>query len=181
MRTNLRANVELGAQIIIAVAVVVVAGVFVKRQLFPRYAENLPRINAGERLNIPEVNWRNSERTLVLFLNKTCHYCKSSAPFYRELVEAASRRNVKSVAVLPNSIEEAKAYLSSVELSVDDVRTGPFSSYKIPGTPTVLIVNSEGMVERVWFGATAGREKEMRDEFLALLERSPTTESSAKQ
>jgi energy-converting hydrogenase Eha subunit F len=50
MRSNLRANVELGAQIAIALAVVVVAGVFVKRNLFPQQVNpaSLPRIGAGE-------------------------------------------------------------------------------------------------------------------------------------
>ena len=124
MKHNSRANIELGAQIVIAIAIVVVAGVLVKRNLFPRQVNpgNLPRINAGERLDVSNVDWKQNNKSLVFFLNKDCHYCTLSAPFYRELIEDALKRNVKSLAILPNSIEEAKAYLRSIELPIDDVR-----------------------------------------------------------
>ena len=173
MQNNFKANIELGAQIAIAIAVIVVSGVIVKRNLFQRQANpaNLPRINAGERLDVPNVDWAQNNKTLVLFLNKDCHYCTSSAPFYRQLIEEALKRNVKSLAILPNSIEEAKAYLRSIELPIDDVRSGPLSSYKVLGTPTLLFVDSDGIVRKVWFGAALGREKQMRDEIVALFDR----------
>lgn len=76
MPNNVRANLELGAQIVIAIAIVVVAGVVVKRYLFPRQVSpaSLPRITIGERLNVPNVDWEQNksaspspnERTLNL-------------------------------------------------------------------------------------------------------------------
>lgn len=179
MRDTTRSNIELGAQIAIAIAVLVVSGVLVKQHLFPGRpnAANIPRISAGERLNLPDVDWKQNNKNLVFFLNKDCHYCTSSAPFYRQLTDDASKQNVRLMAVLPNSMEEAKAYIQSIELPIDDVRTGQPSSYKIAGTPTVLFVNSIGIVERVWFGDASGREKQIREEFHALLDRPPTAES----
>jgi hypothetical protein len=117
MRSNLRANVELGAQIAIALAVVVVAGVFVKRNLFPQQVNpaSLPRIGAGERLNVPNVDWEQNKKSLVFFLKKDCAYCTSSAPFYRQLIEDASKRNVRSLAILPNSLDEARDYVQSLD------------------------------------------------------------------
>src|SRR2546425_2824147 len=182
MKHNIRTNIELGAQIAIAIAIVVVAGVLVKRNLFPRQANlaNLPRINAGERLDVSNVDWKQNNKSLVFFLNKDCHYCTSSAPFYRELIGEALKRNVKSLAILPNSIEEAEAYLRSIELPVDNVRTGALSSYKVAGTPTVLFVNRDGIVEKAWFGAAIGREKQMRDEFVALFDKQIASVTPAK-
>lgn len=170
MHNGLRANVELGAQIAIAIAVLFVSGVLIKRTIFPRPPNslNVPRISAGERLNFTDVDWRQNKKSLVFFLNKDCHYCTSSAPFYRQLTEEASKQNVKVMAVLPNTMEEANAYVKSIKLPIDDIRSGPLSSYKIPGTPTVLFINSSGIVERVWFGDTSGKENQMREEFLAL-------------
>src|SRR5438046_3040723 len=126
MQNNIKANIELGAQIAIAIAVIVVAGVVVRRYLFQPQVNpaNLPRINAGERLDVYNVDWKQNSKSLVFFLNKDCHYCTSSAPFYRQLIEEALKRNVKSLAILPNSIEEAQAYLHSIELPIEDVRTG---------------------------------------------------------
>jgi hypothetical protein len=74
------------------------------------------------------------------------------------------------LAVLPDSPEDAKAYLQSIKRPIEDLRTGPLSSYKIAGTPTVLLVNTSGAVEKVWFGATTGRENQILEEFLILTE-----------
>jgi peroxiredoxin len=176
MRSNLRANVELGAQIAIAVAVVVVAGVLVQRNLFPQQVNpaSLPRINAGERLNVPNVDWKQNKKSLAFFLKKDCAYCASSAPFYRQLIEDASKRNVTSLAILPNSVDEANKYLQYLELPIENVQTGSLSSYKITGTPTVLFVDSQGIVRSVWFGAAAEREKEMRDKLVELFDAKTT-------
>lgn len=172
MPNNLRSNIELGAQIVIAVAVVIAAGVLVKRNMFPSPANpgNLPRINAGEKLNVPKVDWAQNKKSLVFFLNKDCVYCTSSAPLYRQLIAEASKRNVKSLAILPNSDREAREYVKSLELLTDTVQTGLLESYKITGTPTVLFVDRQGIVRNVWFGAVPGREKEMRDTLIQLFD-----------
>jgi len=183
MRNSVRANIELGAQIAIAIAVLVVSGVLVKRLLFPRppNAANMPRISVGERLNVSGADWKQNGKSLVFFLNKDCHYCTTSAPFYRQLIEEVRNRNVKALAILPNPIEEAKAYVRSVDLPIEDIRSGLLSSYNISGTPTVVFVNSEGIVRRVWFGAATGHEMEMREQVLALIDEGSSAEIQLKQ
>ena len=101
---------------------------------------------------------------------KDCKYCEARAPFYRELIEDASKRNMKRLAILPNSIEEGRKHVQSLGLSIDDVQTGSLPSYKVPGTPSVLFVDNHGIVRSVWIGAEPGREKEMRDELVALFD-----------
>ena len=170
MSNNLKTNIELGTQIVIAIAIVVVAGVVVKRNLFPVNPAKVPRIAVGERLNVPNVDWEQNNKSLVFFLMKDCHYCKSSAPFYRQLIEEASKRNVKSLAILPNRIEEGKEYVKNLELPIENVQSGSLSSFKISGTPTVLFVDGEGIVRSAWFGAAPEREKEMRDKLVELFD-----------
>lgn len=172
MPKNVRANIELGVQIAIAIAVLAVAGVVVKRYLFPQQVNpgSLPRITKGERLNVPNVDWQQNKKSLVFFLMKDCKYCKSSAPFYRQLIEEAAKRNVKWLAVLPNSVEESRQYLQELDLPIEDVQTGSLSSYKIPGTPSVLFVDRQGIVKSVWIGVDPGREKEMRNELILLFD-----------
>src|SRR5689334_18742769 len=170
MSSNVRTNIEFAAQIVVAIAVVVVAGVLVKRLVFPPqptpfYAAH---ISAGERFDLPDVDWKLNKKTLVFFLNKDCRYCTTSAPFYRQLIDEAFKQHVTLLAVLPNSPEEARAYVESIKLPITDIRTGPLAAYKIAGTPTLLFVNSSGTVERVWYGDAAGREKQIREEFLAV-------------
>jgi peroxiredoxin len=172
MPNNLKGNIEVGAQVVIAIATLLVVGVVVKRNFFPTTVEtsNLPRITAGERLNVPGVDWQRNQKTLVFFLMKDCVYCKASAPFYRELIEDASKRGVKLLAILPNPLEEGRAYVRSLDLSIEDVRSGPLSAYKVSGTPTVLFVDGQGKVRSAWFGAAPGRDRQMRDELVALFD-----------
>lgn len=173
MPNNLRANIELGAQIVIAVAVVVAAGVLVKRNFLParQNHENRPRINAGEKLNVPNVDWAQNRKSLVFFLKKDCSFCTSSAPFYRHLLGEASKRNVKSLAMLPDPDQEAREYIAYLKLPIDTVQTGTnLDTYKIAGTPTVVFVDRQGIVRNVWFGAAREREKEMRDTLVRLFD-----------
>ena len=172
MPNNLRSNIELGAQILIALAVVIAAGVLVKRSIFPRQPspENRPRINAGENLNVPNVDWAQNKKSLVFFLKKDCSFCTSSAPFYRQLLAEASKRSVKSLAILPDSDQEAREYITYLKLPIDTVQTGSLEPYKITGTPTVLFVDRQGIVRNVWFGAAREREKEMRDQLVELFD-----------
>ncbi len=173
MSNNLRSNIELGTQILIAVAVVVAAGVFVKRNFFPHQPspDNRPRIQAGEKLNVPNIDWAQNQKSLVFFLKKDCAFCTSSAPFYRQLLEEASKRNVKSLAILPDSDQDSRDYISYLKLPIDIAQTGAsLEPYKIIGTPTVLFVDRQGIVRNVWFGAAREREKEMRDTLVQLFD-----------
>jgi thiol-disulfide isomerase/thioredoxin len=171
MRPHVRANIEVAAQVVIAIAVVITAGVLVKRTLWPgQMSGRMPSINAGERLSIPNVDWAQNKKSLVFFLKKDCPYCTSSAGLYRQLVEDATKRNVKCIAVFPNTPEEARKYLKYIELPIDYILTGPLSDYKISGTPTVLFVDESGIAKSVWIGAQTGREQEMRDKLVALFE-----------
>ncbi len=151
-----------------------------KRHVFPQrpLPLNVQGIAGGERLNLPDVDWKRTQKTLVFFLNKDCHFCTSSAPFYRQWIEEASaKQNLSLVAVLPNSPEEAKAYIESTKLPIADIHISPLAPYRIVGTPTVLLVNHSGIVERVWFGGVSGKEKQMREELMASIEKSPSMES----
>jgi len=172
MPRNVRSNIELGAQIAIALAVVVAAGVLVKRNFFPTRSNpsEASRLNAGEKLNVPNVNWQQNKKSLVFFLKKDCSHCASSAAFYRELIKEASMRSVKSLAILPDPEQEGREYVKSLGLAVDSIHVGSFQSYKIPGAPTVLFVDRQSRVRSVWFGAVPEREKEMRDRLMELFD-----------
>ena len=171
MRASVRSNIELAAQVVIAIAVVIAAGVLVKRNVWPGPASGrIASISAGERLNIPYVDWAQNKKSLVFFLKKDCPYCTSSASLYRQLVEEATRRNIKCIAVFPNTPEEARKYLQYIELPIENVYTGPLGASKISGTPTVVFVDGGGIVRSVWIGAQTDREQEMRDKLLALFD-----------
>jgi hypothetical protein len=117
----------------------------------------------GRKLDLPDVEWAKNERNLVLVLQSKCPFCTESAPFYKELVAAQSRlTNTEITAVFPESDDDAKAYLGSIGLAIDNVRRVPLRSIGVQGTPTVLLVNSSGVVTGVWRGRlNHDREEEL--------------------
>lgn len=177
MPSNLRANIELGINIVIAVAVVVVAGVVVKRYAFPQpvssnggQQQQQRALTVGSRINIPDIDLAQNKKTLVFFLKKDCVFCKASAPIYRELIADAAKKNVKWLAILPNPVEEGKEYVHSLDLPIEIVQSGSLAAYKIPGTPTVLLADGSGTVRSIWIGDVSGRENDIRAELAALFE-----------
>jgi len=172
MRASVRANIELVTQVVVAIAIIITAGVLVKRTVFTGQSNGagLPGLTVGERLNVPTIDWAQNKKSLVFFLKKDCPFCTSSAALYRQLMDEAAKRNVKCIALLPNSPEDARKYLQYLELSFGNVYTGPIEDSRITGTPTVVFVDQNGIVKSVWIGAQTEREKEMRDTLVQLFD-----------
>ncbi|MFL6415282.1 MAG: hypothetical protein ACJ74Y_06380, partial [Bryobacteraceae bacterium] len=79
--------------------------------------------------------------------------CAASAPFYRKLVQAgAHSRKVHFVAVLPQDVAASKAYLASLGLMISDVRQAKLQDVKTPYTPTLLMLDDQGIVKSIWIG-----------------------------
>ncbi|HEX8847743.1 MAG TPA: rhodanese-like domain-containing protein [Pyrinomonadaceae bacterium] len=177
MTDNLKSKVEIIVNVIIAVAVVIVAGISLKNYFFRdkgsagQQQQQQSQIVVGARINVPNVNWEENRKTLVFFLKKDCPYCTSSAPFYRQLIEEASKRGVRLLAIVPHSVEEGRDYIKSLGLPIENIQSGSLTSYRIPGTPTVLLVDNTGKVRSVWVGGVSpDREQEIKDNLIPLFE-----------
>jgi thioredoxin-related protein len=105
------------------------------------------------------VDWSRNGRTLVIAISTTCHFCKESEPFYRRLQQEVGK-GIKTVAVLPQPVNEAEQHLSGAGLHVDQVKQAELSNIGVRGTPTMLLVNSNGVVTRVWTGRLAPEQQE---------------------
>jgi thioredoxin-related protein len=97
-----------------------------------------------------------SQRALVVAVSPTCHFCNDSMPFYKRLIDERNQKGsqVKFVAAVPN--EQAKAEESqkfaSAGAQPDSMVNLDFASVKVPGTPTLLLVDNTGKVLDVWVG-----------------------------
>ena len=171
---SLRSKIELILNIVTVVAILVVAGVTVKRYLTPRHGHDHVDRRApalvGTRMTIPDAGRGPGGKTLVLFLQKDCSACRIAAPLYRQLLAEASKRDVKSVAIFPDSLEEGNRYLRSHDLRADHVQSADLSSYRISSIPTALVLDGEGVVKGAWTGAAPGHEDETRAKVVALLD-----------
>ena len=78
---------------------------------------------------------------------------------------------MKLLAIVPHSVEEGQEYVKSLGLPIENIQSGSLASYKIPGTPTVLLVDNTGKVKSVWIGGVSSeREQEIKDNLIPLFE-----------
>ena len=154
---------EIAANVAIIVVAVVIVIVFV-RNYFSASKTSPPTIAAGARLTGQPVNWHDSPKNVVLVLSTTCHFCKESSGFYRKLVEDC-RNHARTVAFFPQTPQEAQAYLKAEDVQVDEIKHADFHLLEIGGTPTLLLVDNKGIVQKVWLGKLSeAKEKEVLDE-----------------
>jgi hypothetical protein len=152
---NLNKRIELLANVAIIVVALLIAGVLVKRYLLPQ-AESpqaRARIQPGTKLSVPGVEWGKNERTLLLVLSTSCHFCTESSPFYQRLArEKAKKGGVGLVAVLPQSVGESQKYLNDLGVSVDDIKQAGLDAVHVRGTPTLIMADRTGAVVESWVG-----------------------------
>lgn len=113
------------------------------------------QIKAGDQLVGLPINWRSHARTLVLALRYGCHYCEESAPFYKHLLDlqAAGRLgDVRISAIFPDDATVAAHTLQDEDLKLYLVPGVDFARFRIFSTPTAMLVDPEGHVQRVWVG-----------------------------
>jgi hypothetical protein len=107
----------------------------------------------GKAISLPDTDWKRNNQTLVLVLSTGCHFCTESASFYKELVQKRAKQgNTRLVAALPQPVDASRKYLSDLGIAVDDVRQLPPNSLGVRGTPTLLLVNKDGVVTDSWRG-----------------------------
>jgi hypothetical protein len=171
---NLSKKIEVAANLAIILVALVVAVVLVKRYFFTKPVQPQPAVSflagqqppppqmpakpaAGATVSLPDVDWTTSKQTLVLALSKGCHFCTESAPFYQKLLrETAARKAVHFIAVFPRETpEEARAYLTELQLPITDIKQASLDSIGIRGLPTLVLVNQQGIVEESWVGRLA--------------------------
>jgi len=75
-------------------------------------------------------------------------------------VQEQAGKSVKILAVLPQSASEAEQYLNGEGVHVDQVKQVELGSIGVRGTPTMLLVNSGGVVTKVWPGKVQSEDED---------------------
>jgi thiol-disulfide isomerase/thioredoxin len=113
----------------------------------------------------PELALRDSRKTLVLVAASTCIFCTRSMPFYRRLASEARSNGIQFVAATNEDLQRHTNYLNEHGVGVDKVVSAGKNGIHVSGTPTLLVVQSDGRVGRMWRGQLRGeREKDVFEE-----------------
>jgi hypothetical protein len=128
------------------------AVVLVKQFLLGDRGDSIATLKVGEELRIPRSGEQSDDRTLVLALSTNCHFCSESAPFYQNVLSRLAARKVRVVAVFPQSTSEASEYLKRLNLQIPNVQQVNFRQVRVPGTPTLILLDQHSVVTNVWVG-----------------------------
>lgn len=118
----------------------------------------------GQRITLERVDWNESRFTVILALSTNCHFCTESAPFYRRLAakKETSANAFRLFTIFPQEIEAAEDYLKQNKVTPDAVFSLKQTNIDVNGTPTLLLVDSQGIVQKVWVGKlTESAEQEV--------------------
>jgi hypothetical protein len=156
---NLNNNIALDkiANIAIISVALLMGFVIIKNYLFEK-ANNTQTLSAvvGRKVSLSEVGFEKSSLSVVLLLSTQCRYCAQSMPFYKALSDM--RRKPESsfqlFTVFPQDRLTVESHLKDFGLSTDAIETGPkfFQEMGVLTTPTLLLVNSKGVIEKAWAG-----------------------------
>jgi hypothetical protein len=96
---------------------------------------------------------KTARASLVLVTSPDCRYCQASVPFYQKLgaLAAESGDALSLRAVVPVPPQEAREYLESRDL-LWSLSTLDLGRLGISTTPTLLLLDSDSRVQRVWVG-----------------------------
>jgi hypothetical protein len=162
-----RFNLETVTNIAIILLCVVASAVLIRNFFFPATPHGPSQAEVGDRLDaVKPILPAGSTKTLVVAIAPTCHFCNESMPFYKSLMDERNKKSspVKVVGAVPGA--EAKdpegKHLADAGVTFDGLSAVDFQAIKVPGTPTLLLVDAGGKVEKVWVGKlTADKEKEV--------------------
>jgi hypothetical protein len=165
---------------VLLVVTCLVCSAYVSLQLYDRTRTRQPAsgYKAGESIaHLTAVKFEKVDRTLLLGLKSSCIYCSESMPLYRTVVKwrDATKTPLRIVAACLEPRHECEEYLRANRVVVDDLVELPSSETKISATPTLLLADSTGTVQRVWQGLLLRQKR--TEVALALF---PTLETTAR-
>lgn len=152
-----RKFLDIGSNAAILLVAIAITYVLVDRQFMQPttsvQSKPAPVLKAGDSLLSSPIDWTKGEKNLVLVLSAKCRFCSESMPFYRTIADRkTSNRELRMIALMPQEFGEASRYLDDGQVSVDEVvRLNP-GSINVRGTPTLILVDREGVVLKTWIG-----------------------------
>lgn len=97
------------------------------------------------------IDFSAAARSLIMVLRSDCVFCQDSMPFYRRLV-AEDRGDAQIVVAAPPHDTSIVDYLASESVTPDSIIFLESGVLPVQGTPTLLMVDRDGVVTHAWLG-----------------------------
>ena len=116
--------------------------------------------------SVPTAAWKASRRNVVMVLSSQCHYCAASIPLYRQL-SSLRRQRGSGLSLLVVGREDPRSlrdFLTRNGVATDNVLQLPAGFVGVDFTPALFIVDSNGVVQKAFFGKLdSSREAKLLD------------------
>jgi thioredoxin-related protein len=162
-----KSTLDTAANIAIILVCAIAAVVLIRNQFFPPRPPGPPGVEKGQQYaQLKQAVPAGASRALVVAVSPQCHFCNDSLPFYKQLIDQRNQKGsaVKFVAAVPDEAAKAEESqkFAGAGAKPDDMVRLDFAAVKVPGTPTLLLVDNQGKVLNVWVGKLdADGEKEV--------------------
>jgi thioredoxin-related protein len=160
MQSKFSQKIELSANIAIITVAILLGYFLIQKFAFKPNPKQPPtEIAKGTKISLADVDWQANQKTMLLVLQKGCHFCTESMPFYKTLVEKSKEKGIKLVAVLPNSREESLQYLKENGVEIQEIKQARIDSINVHGTPTLITTDEKGEVVNYWMGKLTSQKE----------------------
>jgi hypothetical protein len=177
-------KLETVSNIAVLVVAIIVGFVFLRNgnllpdKTKPRSAADAERQLKGRSVAIADVKTTDTPATLVLAMSTHCYYCGQNTSLYVTLGKIKSSAGFGFVAVAPEPQAEIDEYLQSRHIAPDRVISRSLEAFNVSATPTVLLVNQQGVVQAAWVGVLDSTRQ--KDVFRKIKEYCPTCEIDSR-
>jgi hypothetical protein len=154
-------KLETATHVVLIAVCCLAGGLLIEQRFFSQADEETGAV--GREVKLPGADWQAAPVSLVLQISSTCHFCDESMPFYRQLIAArqSAAAKVPVLVASRDAVAVIRKHLEDEQVTVDKVlhsRMDGFGS----STPTVYVVDSKGLVKRVFLGKLdSSGEKEL--------------------
>ena len=102
-------------------------------------------------------------KRIYLYFTPKCKYCREQFPYWKTIVKEAPSHNLEVIGLVKASEDKTalNAYLREMALSTDSptplrvafIPEDLQRDYKLFATPTTLVADTSGVIEKSWVGA----------------------------
>jgi len=116
---------------------------------------------------IQGLDYKQHDKSILLFVSGDCSHCVRNLPVYRSLFEKA-RSKAHSAPALLGLFESEASRRKFVSLGFDIPSRAdlPFVNYRIPATPTVVVVDQSGNINTFWVGELSEKAEQALTQML---------------
>lgn len=159
-------KLETVANVTIILFAVLFGAALVNRYFAPTSASrnsNTPQLELNSKFALDKVDWSSNKKNLVLAFSTSCGYCLASVDFYKQIAHLSKANgDMRLIVVSSQPKIEVKAFFDERELEIDEVIQTHLTELSINGTPTLVLVDSHGLVQKLLVGRLPlEREKEV--------------------